>query len=206
MRKGFQKLEVMVRGRLRTMRFRIEGPFVRDGLPEIPLFLIVVGGGKRPPGSHRKSYKPCFFLVNAIQVNGQWTLPLPTSLLLAWLWQRWELEVAHRQMKSGLGLGEKQCWHPTATVAPIQWSVWIYALIMLSGYRVWHHQPGPQAPGLWRKPNQRWSFNIVCQSLRIEMWHHPQFRATWSWSRDNWLVSEPLWDNLMNSVLASARF
>ena len=205
-RKGFQKLDVMVRGRLRTMRFRIEGPFVREGLPEIPLFLIVVGGGKRPSGSRRKNYKPCFFLINAIHVNGQWTLPLPTPFLLAWLWQRWELEVAHRQMKSGLGLGEKQCWHPAATVATIQWSVWIYALIMLSGYRVWHNQPGPHAPGLWRKPNQRWSFNIVCQSLRIEMWHHPQFRATWSWSRDNWLVNEPLWDNLMNSVLASARF
>ncbi|MEZ4860221.1 MAG: hypothetical protein R3C14_02890 [Caldilineaceae bacterium] len=81
----------------------------------------------------------------------------------------------------------------------------IYALIMLSGYRVWKHETGPHAPGLWRKPNQRWSFNVVCQSLRRELWQLPQFRATWSWSRDNWLANEPLWDNLMNSVLASAR-
>lgn len=205
-RKGFKQLAVLVRGRQRTMRYRLEGPFVRDGLPGIPLFLIVVGGGKRPPGSRRKSYKPCFFLVNAVQKHGVWSLPLPTPLLLAWLWQRWELEVAHRQMKSGLGLGEKQCWNAAATVATIQWSVWIYALIMLSGYRVWKNETGPHAPGLWRKPNQRWSFNIVCQSLRSEMWHHPQFRTTWTWSRDNWLANEPLWDNLMNSVLASARF
>jgi len=204
-RKGFQKLDVMVRGRLRSMRFRIEGPFLRDGLPDTPLFLIVVGGGKRPPGSRRKSYKPCFFLVNAIRVNGKWSLPLPTPLLLAWLWQRWELEVAHRQMKSGLGLGEKQCWNDFSTVATIQWTVWIYALIMLSGYRVWKNETGPHAPGLWRKPNQRWSFNLVCQSLRRELWQLPHFRATWAWSRDNWLVNEPLWDNLFNSVLASAR-
>lgn len=205
-RKGFQRLTVMIRGHQRPMRYRIEGPFLRDGLPDVPLFLIVVGGGKRPPGSRRKRYQPCFFLVNAVQVNGVWSLPLPTPLLLAWLWQRWELEVAHRQMKSGLGLGEKQSWHPTATVATVQWSVWIYALIMLSGYRVWENQPGPQAPGLWRKPTQRWSFNAVCRSLRAEMWHHPHFRATWTWSRDNWLENESLWDNLFNSVLASARF
>ena len=38
-RKGFKRLEVMVRGRKRHMRYRIEGPFVRDGLPGIPLML-----------------------------------------------------------------------------------------------------------------------------------------------------------------------
>jgi hypothetical protein len=210
MRQGFARLDVMVRGRTRTMRYRVEGPFVRDGLPDIPLMLIVIGGGKRPSGSRRKTYAPCFFLVNAIQINGVWSLPLPTPLLLAWLWQRWELEVAHRQMKSGLGLGEKQCWHDVSTVATVQWSGSplgrIYTLIMLSGYRVWQNQAGPQAPGLWRKPAQRWSFNTVWRSLRIEMWHHPQFRATWTWSRDNWLENEPLWDNLMNAILASARF
>ena len=40
--------EVLVRGTLRRMRYRVEGPFVRDGLPDVPLFLIVVGGGQRP--------------------------------------------------------------------------------------------------------------------------------------------------------------
>ena len=188
------------------MRYRIEGPFVRDGLPDIPLMLIVIGGGKRPHGSRRKTYKPSFFVVNAVQINGVWSLPLATPVLLAWLWQRWELAVAHRQMKRGLGLGEKQCWNGLSTVATVQWSVWIYALMMLSGYRVWHNQVGLQAPGLWRKPAQRWSFNGVWRALRIEMWHHPQLRATWTWSRDNWLENEPLWDNLMNAVLASARF
>lgn len=205
-RKGFKRQDVFIRGRKRTMRFRVEGPFLRDGLPGIPLFLIVIGGGKRPLGSRRKNYQPCFFLINAVQVNGVWSLPLTLPLIFAWLWQRWELEVAHRQMKTGLGLGEKQCWNDCSTVATVQWSVWIYTLIMLSGYRIWVNQPGPQPPGLWRKPNKRWSFNIVCHSLRIEMWHHPRFRATWTWSRDNWLVNEPLWDNLMNSILASARF
>jgi len=204
-RKGFTYQEVMVRGHSRRMRYRVEGPFVRDGLPDIPLMLIVIGGGKRPPGSRRKQYKPCFFLVSAVLVDGVWSLPLPLADLLAWLWQRWELEVAHRQMKSGLGLGEKQCWNGQATIATVQWSAWVYSLMMLSGFRAWGNDCGVKPPGLWRAAPRRWSFNTLWRGFRKEMWQHPQFRATWTWSRDNWLVNEPLWDSLFNSTLASAR-
>ncbi len=204
-RKGFSHQDVVVRGRSRRMRYRVEGPFVRDSLPDIPLFLIVIGGGKRPPGSRRKRYQPCFFLVSAVLIDGEWSLPLPIADLLAWLWQRWELEVAHRQMKSGLGLGEKQCWNDQATVTTVQWSAWVYALMMLSGYRAWGNDCGDKPPGLWRTMPRRWSFNTLWRAFRTEMWHQPHFRATWTWSRDNWLVNEPLWDALFNSVLASAR-
>lgn len=204
-RKGFSFQDVLVRGQSRRMRYRVEGPFVRDGLPDIPLFLIVVGGGKRPKGSRRKNYLPCFFLVSALLVDGVWSLPFPLADLLAWLWQRWELEVAHRAMKSGLGLGEKQCWNDTATVTSVQWSVWIYALMMLAGYRAWGNDCGSKPPGLWRATPRRWSFNTLYRSFRAEMWSHPDFRATWSWSRDNWLENETLWDALFNSILASTR-
>lgn len=204
-RKGFKYQDVMVRGRSHRMRYRVEGPFVRDGLPDIPLFLIVIGGGKRPSGSRRKRYQPCFFLVSAVLIDDQWSLPLPIADLLAWLWQRWELEVAHRQLKSGLGLGEKQCWNDQATVATVQWSAWVYSLMMLSGYRAWGNDSGHKPPGLWRSMPGRWSFNTLWRAFRTEMWHQPDFRATWTWSRDNWSVNEPLWHNLFNSILASAR-
>lgn len=204
-RPSFQTQTVMVRGVGRTMRYGVHGPFLREGLPTVPLFLIVVGGGKRPPGSRRQRYQPCFFLVSARLVNGVWSLPLPISDLLVWLWQRWELEVAHRHMKSGLGLGEKQSWHKAATIATVQWSVWVYALMVLAGYRVWGNSAGPNPPGRWRSTPQRWSFNTLWRAFRVELWQHPDFRATWSRSRDNWLANEPLWDNLFNSVLASAR-
>jgi hypothetical protein len=204
-RKGFCYQDIMIRGRQRTMRYRLEGPYLRDEQPDIPLFLIVIGGGRRPKGSRRKQYKPCFFLVSAVLVDGEWVLPLPIEELLAWLWQRWELEVAHRQMKSGLGLGEKQCWNQYATIATVQWSLWIYSLMMLAGYRVWRNQCGPVPLGLWRVIPRRWSFNTLLRTIRAEMWQHPVFRTTWIWSRDNWAVNESLWDNLFNSILASAR-
>lgn len=204
-RKGFQRQDVLVRGALRAMRYRVEGPYLRDGAPDVPLFLLVIGGGKRPPGAHRKQYDPCFFLVSAICVNNAWALPLPLTDILTWLWQRWELEVAHRHMKSGLGLGEKQCWNKNATLAAVQWSVWIYSLMMLAGYRVWGNDCGRKLPGAWRSAPKRWTFNTLWRQLRIELWQHPHFRATWSRSRSNWLQNEPLWDNLFNAILASAR-
>ena len=204
-RKGFCKQSVIIRGRERVMRYRVEGPFVRDGLPDTPLMLVVIGGGKRPKGSRRKQYKPCFFLVSAVEHEGQWGLPLPLVTLLAWLWQRWELEIAHRQLKSGLGLGDKQCWNDHATVASVQWSVWVYALMILSGIRAWGDQPQQKPPGQWRTTPNRWSFNTLCRGFRSEMWTTAHFRATWTWSRDNWLENELLWRSLFNSVLASTR-
>lgn len=204
-RKGFTYQTIMVRGQERRMRYRLEGPFLRDGLPDIPLMLLVVGGGKRPKGSRRKTYKPCYFLVSAIQVDGVWTLPFSIIDTLTWLWQRWELEVAHRQMKSGLGLGEKQCWNDNATTATVQWSTWIYTLMMLTGYRVWGNDCGVKPPGQWRAMPRRWSFNTLWSSIRAEMWKELDFRATWTWSRDNWLRNESLLDNLFNATLASAR-
>ncbi|MEZ4663253.1 MAG: hypothetical protein R2911_37380 [Caldilineaceae bacterium] len=133
-------------------------------------------------------------------------MPLPIAHLLAWLWQRWELEVAHRQLKSGLGLGEKQCWNDKATVATVQWSVWLYGLVMLAAYRTWGNDPGPKPPGLWRSAPKRWSFNTAWRALRCELWQLPDFRPTWSWSRNNWLGNLPFADNLANALLGSTRF
>ena len=172
------------------MKFQVLGPFVRDGLPERPLFLIVVKGmhrqvGKRKPRWHHS--KPAFYLVSAQQVAGMWQLPLPIDTLLAWLWQRWELEVAHREMKSGFGVGEKQCWNPHATIASVQWSVWVYALLLLAAYRTWGLLNGPPIPTRWWSGAPRWSFNTLWRQYRLACWGTPQFQALWTRTPGNWL-------------------
>jgi hypothetical protein len=204
-RKSFKHRTVLVRGQVRLMRYRIEGPFVRDGLADMPLFLLVIGGGRRPPGSRRRNYLPCFYLISALPDNDTWRLPLPEDQLLSWLWQRWELETCHREMKSAFGLGEKQCWNPQATVCSVQWSAWVYSLLLLAGYQAWGLLHGPPPPGRWRRGPQRWSFNTLWRGYRSALWQHAEFRATWSPTQGYWPEKEVALAALYNSIIAAAR-
>ena len=205
---SWQKRDIPVRGKTILMKFQVLGPFVREGLPEIPLFLFVVKGMHRQVGKKKlrwKHRKPSFYLVNAIQVNREWQLPLPLETLLAWLWQRWELEVAHREMKSGFGVGEKQCWNPQATIASVQWNVWVYALLLLSAYRTWGLLHGPPIPTRWWQGTKRWSFNTLWRQFRSAFWGASQFQAFWTRTPSNWLKKEDFLIALSNSIAASTR-
>ncbi len=199
---------VRVRGRSVQMRYQVLGPYVREGIPERPLFLIVVKGMHRLVGKQIQRYKhrgPSFFLISAIFKNGSWQLPFPIQFILAWLWQRWEIEVAHREMKSSLGIGEKQCWNLRSAILSVQWSVWTYALLLLAGYRTWGLTGGPPTPACWWPGAKRWSFNTLWRSYRSALWGNAQFRASWSLSADNWLKKEAWLTGLGNACLASAR-
>jgi hypothetical protein len=208
-RKGMSKITLTVRSRPRHMRYRVLGPYLRDGNPHQPLFLLVVGGqswlvGKRRP--KRKYRKPAFYLISAQQdAEGHWQLPLPIQTILAWLWQRWEVEVAHREMKSGFGVGQKQCWQPRAAVVSVQWSVWVYAILLLAGYRTWGLLGGPPAPARWWKGAKRWSLNTLWRSYRTALWGRSEFRALWTGTGANWVKKEAWLAGLHNAAHAAAR-
>ena len=206
--RNWPKHTLKVRGKDIQMTYQAVGPFVRDGLPEVPVFLLVIKGMHRLVGKKQKSYKhkgPSFYLVSAVQRKGQWVLPFPATFLLAWLWQRWEVEVAHREMKSGLGIGEMQCWNPRSAVLCVQWSVWMYAVLLLAGYHTWGLLNGPATPARWWKGAQRWSLTTLWRAFRSDLWGTTDFRALWSpssanwWQKDAWLVS------LGNAVAAAAQ-
>lgn len=205
---AWQKRDIAVRGKTILMKFQVLGPFVRDGIAEIPMFLFVVKGMHRKVGKKKlrwKHRKPSFYLVSAVQVDGEWQLPLAIETILAWLWQRWELEVAHREMKSGFGVGEKQCWNPRATISSVQWSVWVYALLLLSAYRAWGLLNAPPIPTRWWHGSKRWSFNTLWRQFRFACWNTQQFRAFWTRTPDNWLKKESFLIALSNSIAASTR-
>jgi hypothetical protein len=208
MRQGWTTLTLGVRGKSRPVRYRVEGPYLCEGMAGHPLFLIVMGGhgytvGKRRP--KQKRVKPCYYLVNAQQHNGTWQLPLPIATLLTWLWQRWELEVAHREMKSEMGVGEIQCWGPCSAVLAVQWSVWCYALLIFAGYRTWGVRHGPPALGRWRTNARRWSISTLLRSVRASLWQNPEFRTVWLPSTDNWAKTDAWLALIFNAAVTSTR-
>lgn len=202
---GWKTIFVKVREREREMRYRVEGPYLRENLPGQPLFLIVVRGMDRHVNGRHVKRDPVFYLVSAEQKAGQWLLPLPEEELLSWAWQRWELEVAHREMKSGFGLGEKQCWNSLSAIRSVQWSGWVYALLLLAGYRAWGLQQGPASPARWWKGAGRWSFNSLWRGYRSALWGETDFQTVCCLTPNKWQKMEAWVTAQRNAVAAAAR-
>jgi hypothetical protein len=164
---GWQRGTLTVRGRTIPVRYRLRGPYRVKGAPDRPVFLLVVGGVRNRPGHKRRD--PAFWLVTAQQdAAGAWQLPYPVADLLGWAWQRWEVEVLHRELKSGFGLGEQQATNPVAARTTIQWVVWAYACLVLAGYQAWGWGAGPPGPKWWR--GRRWTGRSVIRALRAAAW------------------------------------
>lgn len=195
-RQAWQQAVLPVRGRAIPVTYRVEGPFLVEGAPACPLFLLVVKGTDRRAQKIRRD--PAFWLVNAVRDRaGGWRLPYPAAQLLAWAWQRWELEVAHRELKSGFGLGQAQCWSGRAAIFSVQWAAWVYAVCVLAGLRAWGLGRGPLAPpGRWWRGGGRWSLDRLWQGFRQELWREAEFhpvssatRGIW-WEMADWLVAK----------------
>jgi hypothetical protein len=201
-KKGWQKLEIQVRSKLRHLHYRLQAPVLRKAAANTPLILIIVRG----KSNARTRREPLPFLVNAVQNEvAEWVLPLPIETLLFWAWQRWEIEVAHRELKRNFGLGEKQCWHPKAAVLSVQWSAWLYALFLLAGYRTWGLASPSPVPSRWWRGAPRWSLNTLWRAYRACLWGEHEFRPLDSLTRGDWLELDDFWQTLGNSVFAAAR-
>lgn len=198
----WRKIKLDVRGKTRRLQYYVSEPLLRKGAAERPLFLIVVRG-KHNICTRRK---PLPFLVNAIQnEDGEWVLPLPIETLLFWMWQRWEVEVCHRELKSNFGLGNKQCWNPYAAVLSVQWSAWVYSIMLLAGYRTWGLSNAPPVPTRWWRGSGRWSLNTLWRGFRAALWGEHYFQPLFSLTSNNWGEKQSLLQALHNAIYGAAR-
>jgi DDE superfamily endonuclease len=185
-RYGFRQARMMVRGRQLRLRFRVEGPFVLRKAAEQPVYLLVVKGVKRH--SSKLKREPTYWLVSACKEaeEGKWVTAHEAEQLLAWAWQRWEVEVSHREMKSSFGLGEIQCWNARSVVMAVRWQAWCYGVMVLAGYRAWGLSRGSLRPGgRWWGGSGRWSLGTLWRGYRRELWGTEQFRPLWTGTGGN---------------------
>lgn len=205
--KRWQSITLQVRGRPRHLQVCVRGVFVRKGAADTPLFLIVVRGKQRK-NKYGRTYRrqPLPFLVNAVQdTDGNWVLPLPLETLLFWAWQRWEVEVAHRELKTTFGLGHKQCFNPKAAVLSVQWSAWVYSVLLLAGYRSFGLARAPDVPTRWWRGSGRWSFATLLRSFRAALWGQHHFRPILTPTPYDWVGKQRYLTALKNSIYASMR-
>lgn len=184
---GWADYSFPVRGRSVTVTAKLTGPWLVHGAPFHPVMLVVVRGVERGKGTTRRQREPQFFLVSVtVPTEDEWALAMPLPALLGWAWQRWEVEVMHRELKSGFGLGEQQAWSDRGAATVVPWVVWTYALLVLAGYQTWGLGPAP-GPRLarWHAP-RRWSFGRLWQTYRAELWQLGAFQPVWRRSPDTW--------------------
>jgi hypothetical protein len=200
----WQKVTVAVRGRTIPLTVTVSGPWLINGAPFQPLALIVVKGIDRGRGTTRRQRDPQFFLVTLeMTQEDEWDLPLPLAELLAWAWQRWEVEVMHRELKSGFGLGQQQAFSDQGAAQTIPFVVWVYAVLILTGVRTWGLGPGTGSRlGRWYTP-RRWSIGQVRQGLRQDLWDLGEFHPVWTRSPDTWQEMTTWIDTQTNALLGA---
>jgi hypothetical protein len=205
-RTGWQTVRIVVRGRERTLRTTVTGPWVVRGAPGHPVFLVVVKGIDRGQGATRRQREPQYFLVSAMsQADGSWELPMPVASVLQWAWQRWEVEVMHRELKSGFGLGQGQAWTATGMQTTTRWVLWSYALLILTAYQHWQlGSPDGSIVGRWHQP-RRWSVGRALQQVRTEVWQLPDFAPRWTTTPDAYAEITAWWSTQTTAVLGQRR-
>jgi hypothetical protein len=203
---GWQTVTLLVRGRMRTLRVQQTGPWVVRGAPQHPVYLLVIQGVERGKGTTRRQRDPQYFLVSAVaQTSGDWELPLPLSSVLQWAWQRWEVEVMHRELKSGFGLGQAQAWTVSGMQDTTRWVLWRYALLILTAYQHWNlTSPDGGVVGRWHQP-RRWSVGRAVQQVRSEVWQLPEFAPRWRATPDAYAEMAAWWTTQTTAILGQRR-
>jgi hypothetical protein len=203
---GWTRHTVLVRGRARPLTVQVTGPWVVRLAPSHPVFLIVVKGIDHGSGGTRRQRDPQYFLVSAQRSEDDgWQVPWPVETLLAWAWQRWEVEVMHRELKSGFGIGQGQAWSPTAARLTTSWVLWSYALVVLTAYHHWGHtSPDGGVIGRWHQP-RRWSVGRAVQQVRADLWRLPDFSPQWTATPDAWAEIAAWWTTQTTAVLGQRR-
>jgi hypothetical protein len=201
----WHRVTVTVRGRTIPLTVAVTGPWLIQGAPFQPLALIVVRGIDHGTGTTRRQRAPQYFVVTlALTQEDEWSLPLPLSELLAWAWQRWEVEVMHKELKRGFGLGQQQLFSDPGTAQLVPWMVWVYALLILTGYRTWGLGPAAgSALGRWSTP-RRWSIGQLRQTRRQELWQLGEFQPVWTRSPDTW-AELTRWVDTQTTAILGAR-
>lgn len=162
-------------GKRRKIRYKEVSPlYWRTGTARIPLRLLVVAP---TPYRKRKSSKlyyrqPAYLLTTDLRSSAQ-------SLLQIYF-DRWQIEVNHREEKDTLGVGQAQLWNPHAVPKQPVLVVAAYSALLLASLEAFGIERGQAYQPLpkWRRNAHRPSCLDLVTLLRKEIAEHPELLET----------------------------
>ncbi len=161
----WQQADVYYGGARRTIRYKeIKHVLWRRGAGTRPLRLIVIAPLPYKLSKHsRTNYRDPAYLLTT-------DLYSPVDQLLKAYFDRWQIEVNHRDEKDLLGVGQAQVRSPKSVSRHPAFAVACYSLAMLASLRT--YGPGRTSDYLalpaWRKQSKRPSFLDILTILREE--------------------------------------
>jgi hypothetical protein len=162
----WQQASIFHGGKYRSVRYKeLEGVYWQSGAKKKPLRLIVLAstGYRKSKHSKRQYHKPAYLLTTDLHTA--------TAILIQDYFDRWAIEVNHRDEKEVLGVGEAQVWNEKSVCKVPALLVAMYSWLILSGLecygptRTEDYLPLPK----WRKGAKRPSCQDLVTLLRQQL-------------------------------------
>jgi hypothetical protein len=169
--RAWKTTKIFYGGKRRKVRYKVvDTLYWQGGARQRPLRLIVIAPTPyRKARSKRLYYRdPAYLLTNDLRSS--------VKQLLQIYFDRWQIEVNHREEKDTLGVGQAQLWN--ATVVPKQpvLAVAAYSALLLASLKAFGAERGSAYAELpkWRRNARRPSCLDLVTLLRKEMTHESE--------------------------------
>jgi hypothetical protein len=166
-------------GKRRAIRYKeVVGLYWQGGAKQRPLRLIVIA-----PTPYRKSKSKKLYYRDPAYLL---TTDLHSSLkqLLQIYFDRWQIEVNHREEKDTLGVGQAQLWNATSVPKQPVLAVAAYSALLLASLQAFGAERGKAYAQLpkWRRNVRRPSCLDLITLLRKEMQQQPHLLTPFAFS------------------------
>ena len=163
---AWQTTDIFHGGQWRLVRFKqVSQVYWQTGARQRAVRLLVVAPIPYDSGKGKRKYyrDPAYLLTTDLQAGVQ-------ALLQAYF-DRWQIEVNHRELKDTLGVGQAQLRSPRSVPRQPAMAVAAYSALLLAGIQVFGSQRGSHFPALpkWRPNAHRPSCLDLITVLRQEI-------------------------------------
>ncbi|MBI3477599.1 MAG: transposase [Acidobacteria bacterium] len=172
--RDWKTTKIFYGGKRRKVRYKeVVGVYWQGGAGRLPLRLIVIAPTPYRKSKSKKLYyrQPAYLL----------TSDLHSSLkqLLQIYFDRWQIEVNHREEKDTLGVGQAQLWNATSVPKQPVLAVASYSAVLLASLQAFGAERGKAYAELpkWRRKARRPSCLDLITLLRKEMTQQPELLA-----------------------------
>jgi hypothetical protein len=167
----WKETKIFYGGKRRKVRYKeVAAVYWQGGASRCPLRLLVVAPTPYRKRKSRKLYyrRPAFLLTTDLKSSAKQLLQI--------YFDRWQIEVNHRDEKDTLGVGQAQLWNVKAVPKQPVLAVAAYSAMLLASLIAFGAERGEAYAALpkWRRKAHRPSCLDLITLLRKEMAEHPE--------------------------------